>query len=129
MDQPTFRELAKMIDHSILQPTANDDDLENGFKVALEYDVASICIKPYAVPRGKKALAGSTVVVSTVIGFPHGGHTTAIKVAEAERAMDDGAVEMIGEERAARAALLPIRAKHEVIDDQLAFAAKQLGQR
>lgn len=94
MTAPTLRELAKMIDHSILQPTVTDDDVVEGCKLALEYDVASICLKPYAVPVAKKMLAGSTVYVSTVIGFPHGGHTTAIKVAESERAMDDGAVEL-----------------------------------
>ncbi|HEV8060148.1 MAG TPA: deoxyribose-phosphate aldolase [Gemmataceae bacterium] len=94
MAGPSLHELAKMIDHSLLQPTLTDDDMAKGCRLALEYDVASVCIKPYAVPLAKKLLAGSTVVVSTVIGFPHGGNVTAIKVAEAERAMDDGAIEL-----------------------------------
>jgi deoxyribose-phosphate aldolase len=94
MPAPTLQELAKMIDHSLLQPTLTDDDMTKGCRLALEYDVASVCIKPYAVPMAKKMLSGSTVVVSTVIGFPHGGHVTAIKVQEAERAMDDGATEL-----------------------------------
>jgi deoxyribose-phosphate aldolase len=94
MAQPTFRELAKMIDHSLLQPVLTDEEMDKGCRLAVEYDVASVCIKPYAVPLAKKILAGSTVAVSTVIGFPHGGHTTAIKVAEAERSMDDGAIEL-----------------------------------
>ena len=94
MPGPSLAELAKMIDHSLLQPTLTDDDMTTGCRLALEYDVASVCIKPYAVPLAKKLLTGSTVVVSTVIGFPHGGNVSAIKVAEAGRAMDDGATEL-----------------------------------
>jgi deoxyribose-phosphate aldolase len=94
MRAASFEELAKMIDHSLLQPTLTDTDMAEGCKLALEYNVASVCIKPYAVPLANKLLGGSTVVVSTVIGFPHGGHVTAIKVAEAQRAMDDGATEL-----------------------------------
>ncbi len=94
MSSASFEELAKMIDHSLLQPTLTDADMTEGCKLALEYNVASVCIKPYAVPLAKKLLSGSTVVVSTVIGFPHGGPVTALKVAEAQRAMDDGATEL-----------------------------------
>ena len=90
----TLAELAKMFDHSLLQPVLTDADMENGCAVALEYDVASVCIKPYAVTMAARWLKGSSVAVGTVIGFPHGGHATAIKVAEAERAMADGAVEL-----------------------------------
>jgi deoxyribose-phosphate aldolase len=90
----TFTEISKMIDHSLLQPTLTDAELEQGCRVALEYDVASICIKPYAVRPAAELLAGSDVAVGTVIGFPHGSHTTAIKEVEAEQAMDDGAKEL-----------------------------------
>ena len=90
----TYHDIAKMLDHSLLQQTLTDADLEQGCRVAREYDVASVCIKPYAVPLAARLLAGSTVAVGTTIGFPHGGHDTAIKVAEAERAMDDGATEL-----------------------------------
>jgi deoxyribose-phosphate aldolase len=90
----TYADLSKMIDHSLLQQVLTDADLEHGLALAREYDVASICIKPYAVPMAVRALQGSTVLVGTVIGFPHGGHHTKIKVAEAEAAMDDGAVEL-----------------------------------
>src|SRR3954451_14125547 len=83
-----------MIDHSLLQQVLTDAELEAGCRLAREYDVASVCIKPYAVSVAKRLLAGSTVAVGTTIGFPHGGHVTAIKVAEAERAIDDGAVEL-----------------------------------
>ena len=90
----TYADIAKMLDHSLLQQTLTDTELEQGCLVAREYDVASVCIKPYAVRRAAELLAGSTVAVGTTVGFPHGGHVTAIKVAEAERALDDGAREL-----------------------------------
>src|SRR5271170_3708134 len=83
-----------MLDHSLLQPTLTDAELEAGCQLAREYDVASVCIKPHGVKLAAKILAGSTVAASTTIGFPHGGHLTAIKAAEAEKAMDDGAREL-----------------------------------
>src|ERR1700751_3720550 len=90
----TYLDIAKMIDHSLLQPTLTDDDLDRGCRLAREYDVASVCIKPYYVRRAAELLAGSTVAVGTTIGFPHGGHTTGIKVAEVQHAIADGAVEL-----------------------------------
>jgi deoxyribose-phosphate aldolase len=90
----TYRDVAKMIDHSLLNPTLTVSDLEEGLRVARAYDVASACILPYYLVRGAEALAGSTVKASTTIGFPHGGHATAIKVAEAERALRDGGEEL-----------------------------------
>jgi deoxyribose-phosphate aldolase len=89
-----YADIARMLDHSLLQPTLTDAQLEQGCRLAREYDVASVCIKPYAVPLAAEILGGSTVAVGTTIGFPHGGHATAIKVAEAERALDDGAREL-----------------------------------
>lgn len=94
MSHLSYTNFAKMIDHSLLQPVLTDDDLERGCLLAREYDVASVCIKPYAVRRAVELLAGSTVAVGTTIGFPHGGHLTAIKVAEAQAAMEDGAREL-----------------------------------
>jgi deoxyribose-phosphate aldolase len=90
----TCAQIAKMIDHSLLNPILTDAELEEGCRVALTYDVASVCIKPYYLKRCSELLAGSAVQPSTTIGFPHGGHATAIKVAEAERAMDDGGTEL-----------------------------------
>jgi deoxyribose-phosphate aldolase len=89
-----YADLAKMIDHSLLNPTLAVSDLEAGCRLALEYDVASVCIMPYYLKRCAALLAGSTVKASTTIGFPHGGHTTAIKLAEAERALADGGQEL-----------------------------------
>ncbi len=94
MPEFTYADIAKMLDHSLLQQTLTDADLEEGCRTAREYDVASVCIKPYAVRLAAGILAGSTVAVGTTIGFPHGGHLTAIKVAESERAMADGASEL-----------------------------------
>src|SRR5271156_1730721 len=94
MPDYTLADLAKMFDHSLLQPVMTDADLEKGCQLAREYNVASVCIKPYAVPVASRLLKGSTVAVSTVIGFPHGGNVTKIKLAEAEQALADGAVEL-----------------------------------
>jgi deoxyribose-phosphate aldolase len=94
MAELTYAAIAKMMDHSLLQQTLTDAELEAGCRLARDYDVASVCIKPYAVPLAARILAGSTVAVGTTIGFPHGGHVTAIKVAEAEQAMADGAREL-----------------------------------
>jgi deoxyribose-phosphate aldolase len=90
----SVHDLAKMIDHSLLHPTMTDEDLRSGCELAMRYDTASVCIKPYAVPMAVELLAGSDVKVGTVIGFPHGNSTTAIKVAEATQAVADGAVEV-----------------------------------
>ena len=90
----TYADIAKMMDHSLLQQTLTDAELEAGCRLAREYEVASVCIKPYAVHVAAAILKGSTVAVGTTIGFPHGGHTTELKVIEAEQAMDEGAREL-----------------------------------
>lgn len=90
----TVRELAKMIDHSILQPTHTDDDLKKNCEIAVKYDVASVCVKPYAVKDAVGLLKGSDVKVGCVIGFPHGNSSTEVKVFEAENACMDGATEI-----------------------------------
>jgi deoxyribose-phosphate aldolase len=94
MAELTYADLARMIDHSLLQPTLTDAELEAGCRLAREYGVASVCIKPYAVQRAAAWLTGSAVAVGTTVGFPHGGHTTAVKVVEARRALEDGATEL-----------------------------------
>ena len=72
----TYEELAGMIDHSLLHPTMTDRELEEGCKVAAKYQVASVCIKPYAVKQAVGWLRGSGVLVGCVIGFPHGNSST-----------------------------------------------------
>lgn len=94
MNTQLIREIAKMIDHSLLHPTMTDADLREGCELALQYDVASVCVKPYAVGMAAQLLTGSEVLVGTVIGFPHGNSATGIKVAETRQACQDGAVEI-----------------------------------
>jgi deoxyribose-phosphate aldolase len=90
----TVRDLAKMIDHSILNPTMTDADLKRECEVAKKYDVASVCVKPYAVKIAVEQLKDSKVEVGCVIGFPHGNSSTEVKVFEAEQACNSGAKEI-----------------------------------
>lgn len=90
----TYADVAKMIDHSLLNPTLTESDLEAGIQLALDYDVASVCIMPYYLKPCAMRLAGSDVRSSTTIGFPHGGHSTKVKVAEAVQALADGGEEL-----------------------------------
>lgn len=90
----TERDIAKTIDHSLLRPELDDAFIEAGCRLAAKYDVASVCVRPDDVRRAKAILAGTDVAVGTTIGFPHGNHTTEIKVAEALRALADGATEL-----------------------------------
>jgi len=90
----TYQDIAKMIDHSLLNPALSDRQLEEGCRLALRYNVASVCIMPYYLKQCAEILKGSTVKASTTIGFPHGCHTTVIKLAEAQQALDDGGEEL-----------------------------------
>lgn len=83
-----------MIDHSILHPTMTDEDLKRECGVAIKYNVASVCVKPYAVQDAVDLLKGSEVLVGCVIGFPAGNSAIEVKVFEAEKACNDGAVEI-----------------------------------
>jgi deoxyribose-phosphate aldolase len=94
IDDLTERDIAKTIDHSLLRPELDDAFVEDGCRLAATYDVASVCVRPADVRRAKAILAGTDVAVGTTIGFPHGNHTTEIKVHEAERALADGATEL-----------------------------------
>lgn len=90
----TYQDISKMIDHSLLNPALSVDELEAGIDVAVAYDVASVCILPYYMRHCTERLSGSTVRPSTTIGFPHGGHATAVKRAEAQQAVADGCEEL-----------------------------------
>lgn len=90
----TYQDISKMIDHSLLNPTLAGQDLEAGILLARDFDVASVCIMPYFMRRCTDLLSGTGVQRSTTIGFPHGGHTTKTKVAEAQRAIADGCNEL-----------------------------------
>jgi deoxyribose-phosphate aldolase len=90
----TLHILAKTIDHSLLHPTMTDKEIWEGCALARRYDVATVCVKPYAVSTCREALAGSRVEVCSVIGFPHGNSRTDIKAAETIEAVRDGATEI-----------------------------------
>jgi deoxyribose-phosphate aldolase len=90
----TYEQLAKVIDHSLLKPELTEADVIAGCELAQKYHVASVCVKPYDVKLAAKYLTDSDVAIGTVVGFPHGSSTTAVKVAEAKQAIEDGAVEL-----------------------------------
>lgn len=88
------RELAKYIDHSLLHPTMTDADLKAGIAIAMQYQTATVCIKPYFVRLASALLRNSGVGVCTVVGFPHGSNTTDLKVIETIEACRNGATEI-----------------------------------
>jgi deoxyribose-phosphate aldolase len=90
----TYSDIAKMIDHSLLNPALTAADLDAGCALAAKYDTASVCILPYYAARCSELLRGTTVRTSTTIGFPHGGHRSSVKMFEAAQALRDGATEL-----------------------------------
>jgi deoxyribose-phosphate aldolase len=90
----TYEQLAKVIDHSLLRPELAEEDVVAGCALAASYHTATVCVKPCHVRLAKDLLKDSDVIVSTVVGFPHGSSLTAIKVAEAQQAILDGALEL-----------------------------------
>ncbi len=90
----TYNQIAKMIDHALLLPNLVDEQVQSGIKLALAYDVASVCIMPCRLPECAEALKGSTVVPSTTVGFPHGLVRTSTKLQEAEVALAAGCREL-----------------------------------
>ena len=104
----TYEQLAKTIDHSLLRPELTEGDVIAGCELAMQYHVASVCVKPCHVQLAARLLAGSDVEVGTVVGFPHGNSKIATKVFETELALADGATEIdmvlnIGELRSGHA--------------------------
>src|SRR5690606_5298150 len=94
MDSSSTRSVASLIDHALLHPTLDDQSLRMGCELAMRLEVATVCVKPYHVSEAADLLAGSSVRVSTVVSFPHGGSPTAVKVAETTMAVRDGAAEI-----------------------------------
>ncbi|WP_073946407.1 deoxyribose-phosphate aldolase [Streptomyces kebangsaanensis] len=91
---PTPEEVAKMIDHSLLRPELTPAEVAAGLETASEYRTASVCVRPADVAAAVSALTGSGVAVGTVVGFPHGGATTAAKVFETAELVGLGAQEI-----------------------------------
>jgi deoxyribose-phosphate aldolase len=94
IDELTYADVAKAIDHSLLRPELDDAFIEDGCRLAARYHVASVCVRPVDVRRARAILEGTDVAVGTVVGFPHGSSMTATKVFEARRALEDGATEL-----------------------------------
>jgi deoxyribose-phosphate aldolase len=90
----SVQDIADMIDHSLLRPELTDTDVREGCRVARENRCISVCLKPADVRLSASELAGSMVLVTTVVGFPHGSSTTATKLSEARVALADGALEL-----------------------------------
>jgi deoxyribose-phosphate aldolase len=90
----TVHDIAKMIDHSLLHPTMTDASVREGCALAKKYDVVTVCVKPYSVTMAYDIVAGTDVSVCAVIGFPHGNSTSALKVAETQQVIADGATEV-----------------------------------
>lgn len=91
---PSKNEIAKLIDHSLLNPSLTDDEIREGCLLAKEYQVAAVCVKPFSVSMAKTILEGSGVAVCTVIGFPHGANNIQTKVFETRLACKEGATEI-----------------------------------
>src|SRR6266508_6633228 len=90
----TYEQLAKVIDHSLLRPELTDVDVFACCELAARYHVATVCVKPCDVKLAKEALKDSDVLVSTVVGFPHGSNLTSLKVAEAQHVKEERAPEL-----------------------------------
>ena len=85
-----MKQLNKYIDHTALKPDASKEKITQLCAEARTWDFASVCVNPCNISLAKELLAGSDVMVCTVIGFPLGQNTTAVKVAETEDAYSLG---------------------------------------
>ena len=86
--------LARLIDHTVLKPDTTERAIKDLCAEAREYCFASVCVSPVWVPLAAAELAGTTPMVCTVVGFPHGASRTAVKAFETEQAVKDGAEEI-----------------------------------
>lgn len=121
----TRAQLAKYMDHTMLKPEATADMIDQTVSEARQYQTASVCINPYWITRVHEGLAGTDIATCTVIGFPLGANTTAVKVFETKEAIDNGADEIdmvinIGELKAQHdeAVLADIKAVAEATHQQ-----------
>lgn len=87
-------QLARMIDHTILKADATESEVKTLCEEAVKYNFASVCVNPSMVQKAAIILEGSDVKVCTVIGFPLGATTTAVKAFETEDTIKNGATEV-----------------------------------
>ncbi len=90
----SYSDLAGMIDHALLHPKLSDQELLKGCELCDRYQVATVCVKPFHVPAASEILRHSKVLVSCVVGFPHGSVTTESKRYETQQACRSGAKEI-----------------------------------
>ena len=90
----TYRHVAKTLDHSILKPEMTEADVISGCEMARHYDIAAVSVKPCYLPLVVDQLAGTDIAPGTVVSFPHGHSTTAVKVFEAQDGVANGATEL-----------------------------------
>lgn len=89
-----MKEIAKMIDHTLLKPEATKEQIEQLCAEAKEYQFASVCVNPTWVAYASELLKGTGVDVCTVIGFPLGANTPETKAFETTNAIENGATEV-----------------------------------
>ena len=94
MNTITALDIAKMIDHSLLNPKFTRQEVEAGCRLAKEYKCVTVCVKPCDVALAWGILKDSGVVTTTVVGFPHGSNLTEVKVLETRRAIEGGCGEV-----------------------------------
>jgi len=90
----TVNEVAKLIDHTILAPSATFDSVKTVAEEGLEYDVASVCVQPIWVSEVSEILKGRDVLCCSVVGLPHGANRAQTIAFEADRAVREGAREI-----------------------------------
>lgn len=88
------KEIASMIDHTLLKPEATEEQIKKLCMEAKEYSFASVCVNPCNVKSAYAILKDSNVNVCTVIGFPLGANTSSVKAYEAKEAIENGAAEV-----------------------------------
>lgn len=94
MKKWTKRAVAATIDHAALKPNMTDEDIVAECEIGKKYQVASVCVRPSDVALTAERLAGSGVLPSMVVGFPHGAHRPEVKALEARLGIEDGAKEL-----------------------------------
>ena len=86
--------VARLLDHAILQPTQTEAQMRAELQSLQKFPLASVCIKPYAVPLAVEVLRDTSIGIGTVIGFPHGSALPEVKALEARLAFEQGAREV-----------------------------------
>ena len=94
MPTRTIRDVAALLDHAVLKPNFTAADLAAHAAMCVARGVGCLCVRPADVAAAVGHVAGSPVVVASVIGFPHGSHRPETKALESRLAIADGAKEL-----------------------------------